>query len=334
MTVPPPSARGRRWPLRAAVAYLALALGLWAALHLGADEAALPTLFLFGPRWVVAVPLLLLLPLSLYARSRWAIGLTLLTALVAAGPLTGGVSGVGNLLKSERPALTNLRVVTWNMGGVKPGPTFQRFLAEVNPDVVVLQEAPNELAAGHFPPGWSFVPGGGRPLASRYRATLKGELTAAQLGAEGVVAWYTLATTDGEIQVVNVHLPTPRPGIEAAMDSRFSNLAELHNVIGARAAASRTARIWIGSVPPNMIVAGDFNMPVESRIYREYWGSLGDAFSDAGVGWGTTKQTSWFGTRIDHVLYPDAWRCRKVWVGPAMGSDHCPVIADLAKVDD
>ena len=74
-------------------------------------------------------------------------------------------------------------------------------------------------------------------------------------------------------------------------------------------------------------------MPVESRIYRANWSSLRNAFSEAGQGWGTTKQTSWFGTRIDHILYSSAWRCRKAWVGPAMGSDHRPLIADLALED-
>jgi endonuclease/exonuclease/phosphatase (EEP) superfamily protein YafD len=78
-----------------------------------------------------------------------------------------------------------------------------------------------------------------------------------------------------------------------------------------------------------MLLAGDFNMPVESRIYRQAWGSFRNAFDEAGIGWGQTKQTRWFGTRIDHILYSSHWRCRKSWVGPSMGSDHRPMIADL-----
>ena len=88
------------------------------------------------------------------------------------------------------------------------------------------------------------------------------------------------------------------------------------------------------SEDPIGILAGDFNMPVESRIYREFWGDFRDAFSAAGNGWGETKLTSWYGTRIDHVLYSPPWVCRRVSVGPPMGSDHCPLVADLAREGD
>jgi endonuclease/exonuclease/phosphatase (EEP) superfamily protein YafD len=74
---------------------------------------------------------------------------------------------------------------------------------------------------------------------------------------------------------------------------------------------------------------GDFNLPVDSSIYGQVWNHYHDAFSQGGWGWGYTKWTSWYGIRIDHILYEKAWACTKCWVGPNIGSDHLPLVADL-----
>jgi vancomycin resistance protein VanJ len=80
-------------------------------------------------------------------------------------------------------------------------------------------------------------------------------------------------------------------------------------------------------------VAGDFNMPVESSIYRAHWGDLKNAFSTRGLGWGGSKKTSWHSVRIDHVVHNHSWRCIHAAVGPDVGSDHRPVFAVLERVD-
>src|SRR5439155_5647959 len=77
-----------------------------------------------------------------------------------------------------------------------------------------------------------------------------------------------------------------------------------------------------------VLLAGDFNLPVESAIYRRSWSSFSNAFSTAGLGWGHTKLTSWHGVRIDHVLAGPGWQFRRCWVGPDVGSDHRPLIAE------
>ena len=50
------------------------------------------------------------------------------------------------------------------------------------------------------------------------------------------------------------------------------------------------------------LVVGDFNAPVESVIYRRYWGDLRNAFSYAGFGFGSTRLNGWIRVRIDHIL--------------------------------
>ena len=79
-----------------------------------------------------------------------------------------------------------------------------------------------------------------------------------------------------------------------------------------------------------LLVAGDFNMPEESAIYRRHWSGLNNAFSCAGYGFGTSKETRWHGIRIDHVLLGPGWSCLHTQVGPHLGGDHRPMVADLA----
>ena len=55
-----------------------------------------------------------------------------------------------------------------------------------------------------------------------------------------------------------------------------------------------------------LIIAGDFNMPVESTIYRRLWGAYVNAFSITGYGYGWSEKAPVRGipiaVRIDHVL--------------------------------
>ena len=305
----------------------ALALGIiLAVLYYGGDEAALPTLYLFGPRWLAALPLIVLAPVAVYSRS-W-LGMARRDYWAAVGwPIPGGQLNIGRMFASDRPALQKFRVVTWNSGGSRLGPDFHQFMDDVDPTILVCQEA--NLSEADLPTGWKVVGRGGNRVASRLPIRPDGSLSLAPIGAPGGLDRYSLNTPDGELLLVNLHLPTPRPGIEAAIASRGRDLTELRRIIEIRGEASRVARRWLSERSENMILAGDFNMPVESRIYRRSWSDFGNAFNDAGTGWGTTKQTRWFGTRIDHILYSAPWRCRKAWIGPAMGSDHRPLIADL-----
>lgn len=78
-----------------------------------------------------------------------------------------------------------------------------------------------------------------------------------------------------------------------------------------------------------MIVAGDFNTPVESRIFQQHWGDITDAFSYAGSGFGMTKYNGWIRARIDHVLTGDGITPERAVVGQDLGSDHRPLIVDL-----
>ena len=85
----------------------------------------------------------------------------------------------------------------------------------------------------------------------------------------------------------------------------------------------------MGRVEGPTVIVGDFNLTDDSAIYRRYWSRYRDAFATAGLGWGYTKFTRRIGVRIDHVLAGPGWQFRNCWVGPDVGSDHRPVLADV-----
>ena len=71
------------------------------------------------------------------------------------------------------------------------------------------------------------------------------------------------------------------------------------------------------------------SVPNPSCVRQTYWSKYTNAFSEAGLGWGYTFYANRTSLRIDHILAGPGWRCRECWVGPEVGSEHRPVIADL-----
>jgi endonuclease/exonuclease/phosphatase (EEP) superfamily protein YafD len=153
----------------------------------------------------------------------------------------------------------------------------------------------------------------------------------AGIGGAGYVVRYRLDTPSGVVGVVNLHLETPRKGFEALM---AGDVERLRLNTGLRDIESLLARRFVDAGHEPTIVAGDFNTPVESRIFQDHWGSLTDAFSRVGTGFGMTKYNGWIRVRIDHVLADDAWwRVAGARVGSDLGSDHRPLIADLVLLE-
>jgi endonuclease/exonuclease/phosphatase (EEP) superfamily protein YafD len=285
-------------------------------------------MFLFGPRWVVLVPLVVLAPLAAIARSWRAGGILAAAALVVMGPVMGGTVSPAIWGGSDNGAA--LRVLTCNTDGRNlQRREIELLVAQTLPDIVALQEAEAIDFGPVFPEGWHIEAGpAGLLLATRFPIQGRDYLTEAELGARGAVGRYRLETPAGELIAVNVHLPTPREGFEEVLHTR-GGAAAIREGIAAREHASAVVRAWLGDMGGDAIVGGDFNMPVESAIYRRHWSEFANAFSKAGWGCGYTKQTRWFGVRIDHILVGKAWTCRRAWVGPDVGSDHRPLIAQL-----
>jgi endonuclease/exonuclease/phosphatase (EEP) superfamily protein YafD len=230
-----------------------------------------------------------------------------------------------------RPGAPPLRVLTCNtQGSHLDKARFRSLIEETGPDVVLCQEWSEANALPVFgESGWHVYQGHGQCLASRHPLRLVRVLEGSALGGRGALVHCEWATPRGSVQLVGLHLASPREGIEAVLGRKFAGVPDLEANIARRRHESEVARNWVDEIRGPLLLAGDFNLPDDSAIYARYWSEFSDAFQGAGLGWGYTKYTRLFGARIDHVLAGPGWRFRRCWVGPDVGSDHRPVIAEV-----
>ena len=237
------------------------------------------------------------------------------------------------------------------------------MIREQAPDVVTFQECGNELwDAMQEIKDWHTARDGSLCTGSRWpisetnlmpREDLA-RISARGFGGTGLVMRTYIATPHGPLVLVNLHLETARKGLEGLLGregfipdgnsamtvapdpessstvsslERFSLNAEIRTAESAR--ASRWVSRNIDKSP--VVVAGDFNLPVESSIFREYWSQFTDAFEATGNGLGWSKREGrWLRIRIDHVLTSDGGpKPIGIMIGPDYASDHLPVIVDL-----
>jgi vancomycin resistance protein VanJ len=320
--------RRPRWLLYLSLLYLAVVLGLWALLAAAADRWWLGTVILFSPRWIWGLPLVILVPAALW-RQRRSLWLLVPAALIVTGPLMG-LCLSWQATADEAPAGRKLRVLSCNVHyKALDKLTLGPLLAETRPDVVALQAALFREWAATFDPGeWHTERKGEFLLASRFPI---GEVEAfpdTESPCRQAIVRYRLETPAGDVEFFNLHLATPREGLEAVINGLWEGADELQANSDLRRRQSAAARQWVSLFPGPVLIAGDFNTPPDSTVYREYWSDFTNAFSQAGCGWGNTHFTRRTGVRIDHQLAGPGWTCRRCWVGPDIGSEHRPVIAD------
>jgi endonuclease/exonuclease/phosphatase (EEP) superfamily protein YafD len=315
-------------------------IAAWACVAILGDRVWWTLPLLYGPRWAAGLLFAGLLPALVWARpSALKAGLLMLPLFVF-GLLDLRVPY--GTFEAERDL--SVRVMELNSGGGVPGQREAKvaaILAEIErsqPQFVVIAECSVSTArALKEVEGW-FVERSNTGLcfASRWRL-IKWETRDPRdiwkMNGSGAIARAIVASPAGTVRVGLVHLETPREALEEFMD--LSSIPALgdqtrHN-IAQRELESTLAREWIfaGEDFPT-IVAGDFNLPVESAIYRRHWSDLRNAFSRSGLGTGYSKQTSFWGSRIDHILTTADIVTRKAWTGQSVGSDHLPVYADLS----
>ncbi len=334
---PPVVLRALGW---AAWGYAALVGLVCAVLWTLGDRWWPATVYLFGPRWVVLLPLALLVPAAALLRPRLLAPL-LAAAAVMLFPVMGLRTGWRARAGGE-PAAGTLRVVTLNAAG-EPW-AAERLIARVEewrPQVVAVQECTDPVAeAFGRVGGWALRRDGQLCLLSRLPLRSAEVMDRSRfdlvrdagIGGTSAAVRYTLDAPGGPVQLVNLHLETPRKGLEGVLRGRGGDRVESNAI--SREIESRVTSRWASRGRLPLLVAGDFNLPVESRIYRESWGGFGNAFSRAGRGFGFTRFNGWIRVRIDHVLAGPGWRVDRAFVGPDVGSDHRPVVADLAWTGD
>jgi endonuclease/exonuclease/phosphatase (EEP) superfamily protein YafD len=225
-----------------------------------------------------------------------------------------------------------LKVVSMNAASKGDPRALLQLVAREEPDIVVLQEwaPPKEPFTI---PGYSLLCQEALCVLSRFPMERSAALDRRAIGGWNLMAALTeVMTPHGTLTVASVHLETPRKGIEAVQHREPDAADELHSNIVSRGRESRIVSNWLAEVPGPLLIAGDFNLPSDSVIYREHWTRWADAFAVAGWGYGWTKYTRWWGIRIDHILFdPAQWEVLEARVGEDVGSDHRPVVARLQR---
>jgi len=278
------------------------------------------------------VPLALLVPaVAIWNRRIW--WLLALTGVLILGPILGFQFHL-----ADASGQVALRILTCNVNQARFDlEKMAEILDRDRPDIVALQEVPGNVPPIDWPPGWHLVRRDEYLLVSRFPIVLQDGHTRPGFSSKLAAVRYTVELPDRDVQLFNLHLSSPRWGLEAVLDRQtgldVSKAPSLEASLRQRAYESRLVSDWIAQFPGAKIVVGDFNTPVESAIYRQYWSWLKNAFSTAGFGFGFTKVTEElgmsYGARIDHVLYTPPWRCVRAWVGPDIGSDHLPLVVEF-----
>jgi vancomycin resistance protein VanJ len=310
--------------------YLFLILGTCALVQFQIDNWWPATLVGYGPRYVFAAPLGLLVPLSLW-KFRGGFWLLVAAGILVAWPIMGFQAAFGPT--DRRDSAEEFRFLSANMGG---GATTEALLDLIDrelPDVIALQEySPRRDHKVFVDRGWFTESRGGLFCASRFPIR---QVETVRLNPEASwevrIARFEIEASGGPIGVFLVHLPTVRDGLQAVIGEKWKGIPKLRHNSQSRMVESQAVSQWVRSFAGPKVILGDFNLPAESAIYRECWSSFENAFGRRGTGFGFTKFTNYHGVRIDHILSDRSWATLDCRIGPDLGGDHRPVLADLAR---
>jgi vancomycin resistance protein VanJ len=331
-----------RWLDIFSASYIALLLVWW----------LLRLVFLDGLWWLALintfalalfVPGVLLTPLALWSRRYW-----LLCALVLPVALFVWLFGETLLPPASVGAVdegrTTITVMSFNvLWSNQEYDRIAEVIATADPDIVGFQE----LRPEHLPAINARLPG-----AYPYHASLEQE----GLHTVGLLSRFPIESTmlpedtmleraiavrvqvdDHPLTVVVAHFnPTPVGDIlHTVFDHR--DLNELSTLVSTTFAQRerQTERLlaYLGDLEHPAIVLCDCNANSVSEVYGNLRTDLQDSFVQAGWGLGNTRVEPWFGVplkRVDYVWHVPELQSLRAWVGSAGGSDHLPVIAELA----
>jgi vancomycin resistance protein VanJ len=251
-------------------------------------------------------------------------------SLVVVGPLMAISLPIGRLAHRD-PTGPRVRIMTFNRGtqGIDAGRLI-RLIEREGIQLICFQEGGGDpVLRAYWKTGWhrtDFV-------ASRFPV-----LSVARpldLGDSPFPAWRTRlecvrvqAAPGLEFVVASVHLDTVRHGLQMLRSGDVDGLRR-HNT-WRRREAERVVVALTGEPGLPVLVGGDFNMPSDSPLFAPVRRRFRVGFDEAGWGYGYTYLASLPLIRIDHLLASDHWRITRCWVGPDLGSDHRPLIAEVA----
>ena len=318
------------------VALGALAAAVWAGIGLaGAFSARADAVNHVAPLALAGSLLVTLLALSVRKRARWVL------VLACAATAFQAWRVVPELATARPPAISgdraaDLTVVTFNIQGwhlADPAPAAAWIIAR-NPDIIALQEVHDTglaLQERLVAAGWRHVmdcprrDGCGTVLLSRIAPLERSDDAARRRLPTG---WGVFELAGGvRFAVMSVHLSWPLNRPVSAFPP------PLPHQVRQMATLARTVQTELG--PERTIVLGDFNStPWSFALGRVVRASGLRRWSRAQFSWPTPAATSGLIPApilpIDHVLAGHNWQVVSLARGPDLGSDHYPLVAQLA----
>jgi endonuclease/exonuclease/phosphatase (EEP) superfamily protein YafD len=332
----------RQWIARSLIGLVSLAsLGLALAYQLDTTPVWWIELLRYLPFFAVLPFALLGLGLSLWLGWFWRLLSVAALALLLTEVM--GLSLGPDRVEPPADASRTVRLMSYNIKSYHAD-GFGLIAEEISrhhPDIVVMQDA-QMLEQDNLPPELRptlselrYHYGHGQyVLFSRYplRGCELPDLSYPAKKSEYVHC--VLQVGRSEIDLIVVHLVSPREGLNAARHDEPGGMADWQANFTDRLHQSRVLANGLLRLRRPVIVAGDLNAAEHSPVVRQLLDTgLRDAFSAAGTGYGYTighalKLHLSF-LRIDHILVTPSIgvsRCVTGWRG---ASEHRPVIADL-----
>lgn len=332
--------------LRFGVALVAIGvLVLWGAHSAGPQQLPLLALTKYLPYPLYLAPVLVACLASLWLTWWWrgvalvSLGLTL-TVLMG---LAWGTPDEGH---------GRVRFMTYNIKSYlalqRPGGVAE-LAQEVNehqPDILVMQDASQLASAAQDGPDVVKQVVGSRHVHhfGQYIVASRWPLRGCQVGgipilgkSHGFVHCRVVVEGEGgavELNVVTVHLISPRDGLNAARREGIGGLDEWQENMLSRLQQAGLLAEHLRHIQGPIVLGGDLNAPETSVVLRTLMNTgLRNAFSSAGRGYGHTHGHSLIPglsfLRIDHILVSEDIGVVDAFAGGATASQHRPVIADL-----
>ncbi len=295
------------------IAFLVLvyAIGKWIA-----EDYPFSTFIAYAPPAIWLIPTLILLPFGIGKGNRnW-----LKTNAIVAVLFGWLLLGIKVPFRADRSgAEGSFTVMTFNMMGAKGGLSeVLRIINEAKPDFICLQEGTglDVLRSGQDEiPGYHIFRKSGVAIASK-EPPIRTEVVPLFPGSPGAVE----AEFSNGLKLVSAHLSfhrldtTGRKGIPVHMQ----NIARMHEV-EVRMLTNRYAS------QPNVIIAGDFNLPPRGKIYDKLTRSFTDAFASAGWLTGYTWPSQFPVQRIDYAFTTNV-KVKSARTISSTVSNHLPVL--------
>ena len=284
-------------------------------------------LLLFAPRWWIFI-----LPISIFIvfkhLTMWQRG-----AIIPITILTISFLDVAWFPRIDTNAhgMLELPIISVNIGNSSNKNILKKSIETNAPYLVLLQEAREQTLIHLFDDNeWNIDCAGTLCIASRLPIKRIASLNRSKLGGWGnYAAKYEIDFFGEKLQLINVHLDTPRSILESLLH-RSVNERETDRITFNRRIQVSIINNWVDRDTPT-IIAGDFNMPTNENIYRKNLGHLNNALDSAEFGFRYTKHTKWHGIRIDHILFNNFFIVKNAKVLDDFGGDHRPIFTVLGQ---